>query len=188
MADVLTNNAELSAKQNKLLELLKRQQQQGPAAAPPVTAIPRRGPSEPPVLSFGQKRLWFIEQLQPGNAAYNVPGAVRIRGPLQADVLQRCLDEIGRRHEILRTSFRVVDGEPVPVIASRPSLRLVVTDLRNVPAGDREYGGLVSGISELLEQARRTTGRAVNSILTATYWEVGRRIGEVEQGGKAGAE
>lgn len=50
------------------------------------------------------------------------------------------------------------------------------------------YTGLVSGISELLEQARRTTVRAVNSVLTATYWEIGRRIVEFEQGGKETSE
>src|SRR5436305_10282656 len=137
MAELLTQPSGLSAKQARLLELLKKQKQQEAAAAPSGTTIPRRG-AAPAVLSFGQKRLWFIEQLQPGSAAYNVPGAVRIRGPLDTGLLQRCLDETGRRHEILRTSFRVVDGEPVPVIANRPSLLLVVTDLRGVPAAERE--------------------------------------------------
>lgn len=57
-----------------------------------------------------------------------------------------------------------------------------------VPAGPGEYGGLVTGIADLLAQARRGAARAVNSILTATYWEVGRRIVEFEQGGKARAD
>jgi hypothetical protein len=57
-----------------------------------------------------------------------------------------------------------------------------------VHSGPAEYGGLVTGIADLLEQARRGAARAVNSILTATYWEVGRRIVEFEQGGKARAE
>jgi hypothetical protein len=50
------------------------------------------------------------------------------------------------------------------------------------------YGGLVSGIADLLDQARRSAARTVNSILTATYWEIGRRIVEFEQGGKGRAE
>jgi amino acid adenylation domain-containing protein len=129
----------LSEKQRRLMELLKNQKQREGVVSPEVrTSIPRRRPSDPLVLSFGQKRLWFIEQLQPGNAGYNVPGAVRLRGPLGTAVLQRCLDEIGRRHEILRTSFQVVNGEPVPVIAERPSLRLITTDLRGIPADRRE--------------------------------------------------
>jgi predicted nuclease of restriction endonuclease-like (RecB) superfamily len=57
-----------------------------------------------------------------------------------------------------------------------------------VPAGSAGYGGLVTGIADLLEQARRGAARAVNSILTATYWEIGRRVVEFEQGGKARAE
>jgi predicted nuclease of restriction endonuclease-like (RecB) superfamily len=57
-----------------------------------------------------------------------------------------------------------------------------------VPSGPGEYGGLVTGIADLLEQARRGAARAVNSILTATYWEIGRRIVEFEQGGEARAE
>src|SRR5947209_2079331 len=57
-----------------------------------------------------------------------------------------------------------------------------------VHVGPVAYGGLVTGIADLLEQARRSAARAVNSILTATYWEVGRRIVEFEQGGKGKAE
>jgi hypothetical protein len=59
-----------------------------------------------------------------------------------------------------------------------------------VPSGARDsgYGTLVAGISDLLERARRTAARAVNGVLTATYWEVGRRLVEFEQGGQARAE
>ena len=55
------------------------------------------------------------------------------------------------------------------------------------PRPEPDYGDLVTGISDLLERARRMTARSVNSILTATYWEIGRRIVEFEQGGKARA-
>ncbi len=57
-----------------------------------------------------------------------------------------------------------------------------------IPSGAAAYGGLVTGIADLLDQARRGAARAINSILTATYWEIGRRIVEFEQGGKARAE
>ena len=57
-----------------------------------------------------------------------------------------------------------------------------------VPRPEPDYGSLVTGISDLLEHARRMSARSVNSILTATYWEIGRRIVEFEQGGKARAE
>src|SRR4051812_45927736 len=64
-------------------------------------------------LSFAQEGLWFLEQLQPGNTAYNLSAAYRLRGALDIDALRRALDEVVRRHESLRTSFRVEQGRPV---------------------------------------------------------------------------
>src|SRR3984893_9282765 len=127
----------LSARQRRLLELMQQERRQTarPPAPPP---IPRRRPGEEPVLSFGQQRLWFIEQLQPGSSAYHVPGAVRIRGPLDVPVLASCLREVARRHEALRTSARGPDGEPVPVIAAEPRLDLTIADLSTLPAPRRE--------------------------------------------------
>ena len=63
-------------------------------------------------LSYAQQRLWFIDQLEPGSAAYNIPCAVRLIGPLDAEALGRSLNEIVARHEVLRTSFPSRDGEP----------------------------------------------------------------------------
>ena len=57
-----------------------------------------------------------------------------------------------------------------------------------VPRPEPDYGGLLTGISDLVDQVRRMTARTVNNILTATYWEIGRRLVEYEQGGKARAE
>jgi amino acid adenylation domain-containing protein len=128
----------LSAKQRQLLELLQQQRRQAARAAVAPPAIPRRPGGEPPVLSFAQQRLWFIEQLQPGSAAYHIPGAVRIRGPLDVRVLRSCLTEVARRHETLRTGVAVRDGEPVPAIAAEPRLSLAVVDLSALPEARRE--------------------------------------------------
>lgn len=68
-------------------------------------------------LSFSQQRLWFLEQLVPGSAAYNVPTAVRIHGPLDLGVWRRSCDEIVRRHAALRTTFAEVGGRPVQRVA-----------------------------------------------------------------------
>jgi amino acid adenylation domain-containing protein len=137
MAEVASAAESLSARQRRLLELMQRERRQAaPAAGAP--AIPRRPPGAEPVLSFGQQRLWFLEQLQPGSAAYHVPGAVRIRGALDVPVLARCLAEVARRHEILRTGFVVRDGEPVPAIAAEPRLALPVIDLSALPEPRRE--------------------------------------------------
>jgi amino acid adenylation domain-containing protein/non-ribosomal peptide synthase protein (TIGR01720 family) len=88
--------------------------------------------------SFAQQRLWFLDQLEPSNAAYNMSSAVRISGPLDVAALQHSLSEIVRRHEVLRTSFAGVDGRPVQVVARHQPLTLSLVDLRNLPETERE--------------------------------------------------
>ena len=67
-------------------------------------------------LSFAQQRLWFIDQLEPGNPVYNTPRGVRLRGTLDIAALESALTELVHRHEALRTTFRDLHGEPVQVI------------------------------------------------------------------------
>ncbi|MBV9483693.1 MAG: amino acid adenylation domain-containing protein, partial [Acidobacteria bacterium] len=86
---------------------------------PPLTPAPRRGPIP---VSFAQQRLWFIDQLEPGNCLYNICAMYRMRGELHVEALEKTINEIVRRHESLRTIFRSVDGQPVQVIA--PELRV----------------------------------------------------------------
>jgi amino acid adenylation domain-containing protein len=111
------------------------------AGAPPILPRPRRaGEPVPPVpLSFAQRRLWFLEQLQPGTAVYNIPGAVRLAGPLAVPAFAAALAEVVRRHEVLRTVFPEADGEPVgrvePALPERAALPLV--DLAGLPAASR---------------------------------------------------
>ena len=90
-------------------------------------------------LSYAQQRLWFADQLTPGSALYNVAAAVRLVGELQVDALKRTLNEILRRHEVLRTSFPARQGEPVQVIAAASQeFSLPLTDLSELVAGERE--------------------------------------------------
>jgi len=84
-------------------------------------------------LSFAQQRLWFLHQIDPLSAAYNMPLALRLSGQLELDALQWSLDEIVRRHEILRTTFDVVNENPVQLIAAAGELTLAVTDLSLLP-------------------------------------------------------
>jgi len=102
---------------------------------PPLVPLSRREREARPglPLSFAQERLWFLDQLMEGSAAYNVPIAIHAEGVLRMAVLQRCLDEILRRHEVLRTHFVTVDGEPVQEIAPRLELPLPRVDLRQLP-------------------------------------------------------
>ena len=92
--------------------------------------------------SFGQQRLWFLDQLEPGTAAYNLPRAFRIAGPLHVDVLQQALNAIVLRHSSLRTIFESVNGECSQVILSDVKIEIPVVDLSNAPASAREAEGL----------------------------------------------
>jgi amino acid adenylation domain-containing protein len=89
-------------------------------------------------LSFSQERLWFLDQLEPGNTAYNLPGAFRLKGPLQVDCLERSLNEIVKRHEVLRTTFSTVEGRPVQRIVSSLALDLPSVNLRELSESERE--------------------------------------------------
>lgn len=88
-------------------------------------------------LSFAQRGLWFIHQLTPDIPTYNIPIVISLKGCINLVVLQNSLNEIVRRHEILRTSFAVVNGEPVQVINQPISLTLTVEDLRGLPETTR---------------------------------------------------
>ncbi|MCA1567668.1 MAG: condensation domain-containing protein [Acidobacteria bacterium] len=85
-------------------------------AAPPVEPVERVGALP---LSFAQQRLWFLDKLEPGSPFYNLPAALRLEGALDEMGLEQSLSEIVRRHEVLRTNFQVVDGEPKQVVAPR---------------------------------------------------------------------
>ena len=102
--------------------------------APPLERVERvvRLP-----LSFAQQRLWFLDQLKPGSSFYNIPVAVRLHGVLNVEALERTLSEVVRRHEVLRTHFVAIDGEPVQVIETPAQVRLPVTDLSALAEAER---------------------------------------------------
>ena len=89
-------------------------------------------------LSFAQSRLWFLDQFDPGSAAYNVPTAMRLSGPFDVAALEKAIGEILRRHEVLRTSFTVVDDEPAQVIAPAAPASVPVSDLSALAPEERE--------------------------------------------------
>jgi len=103
--------------------------------APQLRAIPRAGTMP---LSFGQQRMWFLDQLEPNSPLYNIPDAFRIKGPLNLPALKRSLNEIVRRHEILRTSYQTVDGQAVQLIAAALEIEPQFVDLSALPAEMRE--------------------------------------------------
>lgn len=79
--------------------------------------------------SFAQQSLWFIDQLTPGRATYNIPATLRIQGELDVEILKRTLEEVARRHETLRTRFVATRGEPQQVIEDHVDIKLPVVDL-----------------------------------------------------------
>ncbi|WP_442937947.1 amino acid adenylation domain-containing protein [Nostoc sp.] len=89
-------------------------------------------------LSFAQQRLWFLEQLEPGNPFYNQPAAVGLTGALNLAVLKQSFNEIIRRHQVLRTTFSTVEGQPIQIIGSTLALKLPVVDLQKLPHAERE--------------------------------------------------
>jgi amino acid adenylation domain-containing protein len=89
-------------------------------------------------LSFAQQRLWFIDQLETGSPLYNIPAAVRLRGPLRIEILERALNEIVRRHESLRTVYADTGGSPVQRILPSLKLPLPVFELGHLPAAERD--------------------------------------------------
>ncbi|HYG79421.1 MAG TPA: condensation domain-containing protein, partial [Pyrinomonadaceae bacterium] len=115
--------------------IVRAQTSEPSAEAPPVRPAPRDG--ELP-LSFAQQRLWFLEQLEPGASVHNFFGAFRLAGPLDVATLEAGLNEVIRRHEVLRTNFLSVDGEPVLFIHRERAQSLSVVDLRGLPAAERE--------------------------------------------------
>lgn len=90
-------------------------------------------------LSFAQERLWFIDQLQPGSPAYNLPAVIPYEGPLNVDALSHSIEFIVVRHESLRTVFQAQDnGSPTQVIKLPPRNLLSLVDLRSMPLGQRD--------------------------------------------------
>ncbi|WP_155968552.1 alpha/beta fold hydrolase [Kamptonema formosum] len=129
--------------------------------AAPIQRISREG--ELP-LSFAQARMWFFEQLEPENPAYNRPVALRLTGKLNVAALEQSLNEIVRRHEVLRASFPAVDGVPVGAIAPNLSLSLLVTDISDLPERERK----VEADRRLAEDAQRPFDLARGPLVRAT--------------------
>ncbi|HEX8472817.1 MAG TPA: non-ribosomal peptide synthase/polyketide synthase [Pyrinomonadaceae bacterium] len=105
------------------------------AASPPMTPVSR---DERLPLSFAQLRLWLINQMEPDSAAYHLPIALRLSGRLILSALELTLSEVVRRHEALRTTFDVTDGQPVQVIHPPQPTNLSPLDLTSLSAEDAE--------------------------------------------------
>ncbi|HEY4562182.1 MAG TPA: condensation domain-containing protein, partial [Thermoanaerobaculia bacterium] len=157
-------------------ELLLRQLKKLKGETPQPVIQPRAGQRAEVPLSYAQQRLWFLDQLQPGSPAYNLPTVVRLRGALDLGTYRRSLIEIVRRHESLRTRFAFRGGIPIQVIEETPRLEVLVVDLRALPAERRETDlrALVA------EERRRPFDLAAGPLLRALVLRTATLDGEEE--------
>ncbi|RKH09758.1 amino acid adenylation domain-containing protein, partial [Corallococcus sp. CA053C] len=105
------------------------------AAPPPIVPVSR---TQQLPTSLAQQRMWLLEQLAPGSAAYNMPFSLRLTGALSLEALRRALELVVHRHEVLRTTFQAGVNEPVQIIAPPAPLMLSVVDLRALSLEERE--------------------------------------------------
>jgi amino acid adenylation domain-containing protein len=134
--DVTDRIAALSPAKQALLELRLKKSRSSALAG--QTIVRRSDRESAPPLSFAQQRLWFLDQLEPNSALYNISTALRLRGRLNTEALQKSLAVIVERHEVLRTTFASVNGDAVQVINENPGVALAMVDLSAWPKGDRE--------------------------------------------------
>ena len=140
--------------------------------APAIEPVPRAGDLP---LSFAQERLWFMHQLDPSSPAYNMASPLRLEGPLAVATMERCLEELVRRHESLRTSLHEVEGDAVQRVLAEVLLALPVVDLSGLEAGDRDE--LVPRLSA--REAATSFDLRVPPLLRTTLL----RLGELEHVG-----
>jgi amino acid adenylation domain-containing protein len=131
-----------------------------PLPLPSIKPVPRDGLLP---LSYAQQRLWFLEQLETEAHPYNIPGAVRLSGQLDVNALELSLNEIIRRHEVLRTTFVVHENEPWQHIAPSLTLKLPVVNLTRLTEADRE----IEARRFLIQQAEQPFDLARGPLLRA---------------------
>jgi len=153
--------AQLTARKAEILVFLQ-QANQVSQNTPEIQRAARDG-SIP--LSFSQHRIWLFDQLEPQNPAYNIPASVRLIGPLNMAAIQASINEIVRRHEVLRTTFGSVNGQVSQVIAPALSLPMPVTDLRGLPVPERD----AAARQAVNEEARRPFDLAAGPLLRVSF-------------------
>jgi amino acid adenylation domain-containing protein/non-ribosomal peptide synthase protein (TIGR01720 family) len=142
--------AKLSPQKRQLLEkLLMARQGQIPQERGNPSRMYPRSPDEDIPLSAAQKRMWFLAQSQPNSPDYNVPLTMRLRGVLSYSALEASLNEIVRRHEVLRTAFPLVQAEPRPAIAQDESLALSRIHLAHLPLDKAEAMAIQKAEAEI---------------------------------------
>src|SRR5256885_7138087 len=118
--------------------LVERRFRQALKSPAPALSIQKRPPASSAPLSFAQQRLWFIDQLEPGSPAYHIATSLRLTGNLSVHALERAMQIIIDRHEVLRTRFPAVDGTPIQLIEPIQPIELPLVDLTQLPEAERD--------------------------------------------------
>ncbi|HEV2704891.1 MAG TPA: amino acid adenylation domain-containing protein, partial [Pyrinomonadaceae bacterium] len=130
-----------------------------------ITRVPREGGLP---LSFAQQRLWFLDQLEPESAAYNMPVALYLRGRLDVSLLEQSVRHIVNRHEALRTVFPSVKGRPVQVVEPPLLWQLTLVELSDIAETEREAEALRLAV----EEAHRPFDLARGPLVRARLWRI----------------
>ncbi len=128
-------------------------------------------------LSFAQQRLWVLAQLEPDSPFYNMFKAVRLNGRVDIEVLERSLNEIIRRHEVLRTTFSAVEGTPVQVIAPHATIKLSVVDLQGLSGQEQSEQLQLLATQDQLQPFDLTKGLLLRVTLVRLNNEPQREVG-----------
>ena len=122
--------SEIRERKTEILTFLHQANLVSRSTSPPIQTVPRNADLP---LSFGQARLWFLNQLEGETATYNIPETLHLIGRLNVVALEKAVEEIIQRHEVLRTTFPVVNGSPVQAIADTTTVTIPVIDLQALP-------------------------------------------------------
>jgi NRPS condensation-like uncharacterized protein len=152
---------ETRAARDALLAKLLEQQGIKPSAG---QKIHRRHIPDCRPLSFAQERLWFLDQLTPGNAVYNICRVGRVTGSLDEAALLRAFNDLVRRHEVLRSTFPAKDGRPVQAITPAVKLDIPIFDLQHLSRSARE----AEAARIISEEARHSFNLARDPLLRVT--------------------
>ncbi|MBP0456868.1 non-ribosomal peptide synthetase [Streptomyces montanisoli] len=134
-----------------------------PASTPRTSALPHTP------LSSAQRALWLLDRMHPGSSQYNVPLAMRLRGPLDADALASALTRLAERHEILRTVFPLHGDEPYQRVRAEAHVPVEYVDLTGVPVGERD----AACAAEIRRRAEEPFDLAAGPLLRASLVRTG---------------
>lgn len=139
MTDIYDQLKNLSPEKRALVELMLKEKGVDVLG---TKIVPQGRATNKFLISFGQQRLWFLDQLDPGTPLYNNPAAVVLKGNANIPALEQALNIIVQRHEVLRTTFATENDQPIQVIHAEMPIKLEQIDLRHLPASEREAAAM----------------------------------------------